>query len=141
MFRRVFKYRRCLVAADGFYEWKEANGKKLPWYICRKDRKPFFFAGLWDQWGTAGTAEAVESYTILTMEANSLVATIHERQPVILQEQNYSAWLSQNVTDPKAILEAAASLPAEELTAYRVSTAVNRATNEGPNLIEPVEEQ
>jgi putative SOS response-associated peptidase YedK len=123
-FRSAFKKRRCLIPADGFYEWqKTTEAKKQPYFIRMRDTEPFAFAGLWEG----------ETCAILTTEANSLMRPIHDRMPVIVAPEDYQRWLAEPVT---SVLR---SYPAQEMTAYPVSTYVNNAKQEGPKCIEPLE--
>jgi putative SOS response-associated peptidase YedK len=93
-FRSAFKRRRCLVAADGFFEWQATGGKvKQPYFISLKDKEPFGFAGLWEQWDKSEDGKTVESFSIITTEPNELMAPIHNRMPVIIGTQDYSTWL------------------------------------------------
>ena len=128
-FRAAFRARRCLVPADGFYEWQATPRGKRPYRIGLRGGAPealplFAFAGLWEHWAKAPDGIAVESCTIVTTEANELLRPIHERMPVILAAEDYAAWL-----DPAAPAEAALALlkpyPAAAMLAYRVSTRVN----------------
>lgn len=137
IWKRVFKYRRCLVAADGWFEWREEGGKKVPYYLCYSDRRPFFLGGLWDSWN--GPDGEVPTFAILTQPPVESIAHIHDRMPVIVPPEHYAAWLSKEVSDPYQVKELCLSPAHGELTAYRVSTAVNYAAANGPQLIEPVE--
>ncbi len=134
-FRSAFKRRRCLVIADGFYEWqKQATGKQ-PMYFSL-DRQPFGFAGLWEHWQSADGSE-VESCAIITTEANELMRPIHDRMPVILNPQNYDRWL-----DPESSSDRIQSLlcpyPAVEMSVYPVSAKVNNPRNEDAECITPI---
>jgi len=138
-FRAAFRRRRCLVPADGFYEWKKGGGggNKQPFRIRLPDGGPFAFAGLWEHWQPAG-AEAVESFTIVTTEAASAIRDIHPRMPVILPPADYGPWL-----DPAADADGLAALlrPYEAaLDAYPVATTVNSVRNDTPDCLEPVTE-
>ena len=93
-YRRAFEKRRCLIPADGFYEWRTIGGIKIPFSIGMKDDRPFVFAGLWEGWKDPGTADWVHTCTIITGDPNELVAQIHTRMPVILPEEYYDTWLS-----------------------------------------------
>jgi len=100
-FRESYKKRRCLVLADGFYEWKHVEGKKspsIPFYFCRVDRKPFLFAGIWDSWKPANAAEENKGFAIITCEANGVVKPIHERMPVMLDAESGWMWLDDTLT-------------------------------------------
>jgi putative SOS response-associated peptidase YedK len=123
-FRSAFKKWRCLIPADGFYEWRKTEeGKKQPYLIRMRDNEPFAFAGLWEG----------ETCAILTTTANDLMRPIHERMPVILAPENYERWLAE---PDASVLR---SFPAEGMTAYPVSTYVNNAKQEGPKCTEPLE--
>ena len=135
-FRDAFKRRRCLVFADGFYEWKRAGRGKVPYRIALKTEEPFAFAGLWSPVHDA-QGEVQPTFAILTTEANALVAQIHTRMPVILREQDEKDWLN-----PSLALAAAQALlvplPAALLMAYEVSPKVNSPTYNSLDLLQPV---
>ena len=134
-FRAALKMRRCLVPADGFYEWQAMRGRKVPWHITSKDGKPFAFAGLWERWEKAPDGVPVESCTIITTSANHLVRPLHDRMPVILAPDDHAAWLGE---DPvRDVAELLRPYPSEAMRAYRVITAVNSVRNDGPKCIEP----
>ena len=134
-FRRAFRGRRCLIPADGFYEWKRMNGGKQPYYIRMEGGGPFAFAGLWESWDKGGSGE-IRSCTILTTEANPLVAEIHDRMPVIVAPDAYDVWL-----DPEAekdeLYGLLAPYPEDEMEAYPVSRYVNSPRNNDEHCIEP----
>jgi putative SOS response-associated peptidase YedK len=134
-FRKAFRERRCLIPADGFYEWKRTNGSKQPYYIHMKDERSFAFAGLWESWND-NSGPAIRSCTILTTGPNALVAGVHNRMPVILPAGSYDAWL-----DPEAERDELAALlapyPEDEMEAYPVSRFVNSPSNNDPRCIEP----
>lgn len=135
-FRSAFKQRRCLVLADGYYEWKKLDSKsKQPYYFQRADGASFAFAGLWEHWSKE--KEPVESCTLITTEPNTMAATVHDRMPVILHEREYDTWLSSD-TDPARLRQLLAPLPDGDWTATRVSSYVSKATNQGQQCIEPV---
>jgi putative SOS response-associated peptidase YedK len=135
-FRQPFRQQRCLIPADGFYEWRHDGGRKQPYYIHRKDNQPLVFAGLWSRWEDRENREIIESCTIITGEPNELVAQIHNRMPVILDYAGCDAWLEN---DDRASLERLLSpIPAHLLAAYPVSTTVNKPSQGGPGLIEPL---
>ena len=138
MFRGPFRKRRCLVIADGFYEWKKTGGNKQPYYIGMTDEKPFAFAGLWDEW-TNPEGEIIESCTLLTTTPNELVKTIHNRMPVILPTSGYATWLSQKITESSEVLPMLKPYPADEMNAFPVSTLVNNPSNDSPKCIEPIQ--
>jgi putative SOS response-associated peptidase YedK len=133
-FRRALKKNRCLIAADGFYEWQKQGAKKQPYFIGLKGGRPFAFAGLWERW-QGGEGEPVETCAILTTDANDLMQPIHNRMPVILDRRDFGAWL-----DPEGKPEELQALlhPYEEndLEAYPVSTFVNNPRNQGPQCAE-----
>ncbi len=135
-FRRAFRQRRCLIAADGFYEWqKRARGPKQPYYITVADGRPFAFAGLWEAW-TAPGGDVVESGTIVTTQANTQVMPIHDRMPAILTPDAFDAWLDPSlpIEDARALLK-----PFEgDLTADPVSLRVNNVRNDDPGCRETV---
>jgi putative SOS response-associated peptidase YedK len=136
-FRSAFAKRRCLIAADGFYEWQKApDGKKLPWLYSLKDDSGFCFAGLWETW-KAPDGVAVESCTIVTTTPNALTAKVHDRMPVILDPSVYGMWLDPEAPAP-LLLELLRPFDAERMQAARVSTYVNKATNEGPDCVKPI---
>lgn len=131
-FRAAFKTRRCLIPADGFYEWRRAGGAKQPYRITMANGSPFAFAGLWERW-TAGE-EALETVTIITTGANKLLAAIHDRMPVIIDPADQAAWLeARDTAIPLALLQ---PYPAERMSAYPVSARVNSPRNDDPSLIE-----
>lgn len=133
-FRSAFKQRRCLIAADGFYEWQKQDGAKQPFYIRRQDGEPFAFAGLWEHW--QGVEEGIESCTIITTDANELMKPIHDRMPVILAPADYDRWLDPAVQKADLLQPLLRPFPADALAAFPVSTRVNNAKNEGPTCIE-----
>src|SRR5690554_2324622 len=122
-FRRAVRQRRCLVPADGFYEWRAFKGKKYPYYIFLKDKEVFSFAGLWEQWVDPATGEILKTYSILTTEANSLVAKIHntkKRMPVILPREHEQDWLKEGLSD-EALSALMKPLPAGLMGAHTIS--------------------
>jgi putative SOS response-associated peptidase YedK len=137
-FRSAFARRRCLVPADGFYEW-QASGKgrpKQPYYIRMEDERPFAFAGLWEYW--EGAEGALETCTIITTEPNDLLRPLHNRMPVILPAADYAQWLDPDT--PRGPLGALLRpYPPEEMSAYPVRRTVNNARHEGPECIAAAE--
>jgi putative SOS response-associated peptidase YedK len=135
-FRDAFKRKRCLILADGFYEWKRAGKSKVPYRIALQTEEPFAFAGIWSLVHDA-QGDIQPTFALLTTEANALVAQIHTRMPVILREQDEADWLT-----PRLSLEEAQALlvpyPAELLRAYEVSSKVNAATANSPDLLQPI---
>jgi putative SOS response-associated peptidase YedK len=134
-FRKAFRNHRCLVLADGFYEWqKTANGKQ-PYYIRMEDDSPFAFAGLWESWHN-GTE--IRSATIITTDANDVVAPIHNRMPVILHPEDYELWLDPDFEEKEPLTTLLKPYPAEAMEAYPVSRSVNSPSNNEPSCIESV---
>lgn len=139
-FRAAFRRRRCLIPADGFYEWKDLGGRKQPYYLRLRSREPFALAGLWERWqGQSG--EEIESFTVLTTEPNPLVAEIHNRMPVILQPEHYTTWLNEEEQDARALKPLLGPLDASLMEAYPVDPRVNRPQNDDPHCIEPMDAQ
>ncbi|HLA05960.1 MAG TPA: SOS response-associated peptidase [Anaerolineales bacterium] len=137
-FRGSLKYKRCLIIADGFYEWKAAQGRKTktPYFIHMKDRKPFAFAGLWDSWNSPD-GSLIRSCTIITTEPNDLMSMIHDRMPVILHPRDYAKWLDSTPQTPDQLKLLIKPFPADEMDAYPVSTLVNKPQNDLPELVVP----
>lgn len=133
-FRAAFKRRRCLIVADGFYEWKTQDGKKQPFYFQLADGKPFGFAGLWERWEKEDE-EAIESCTIITTNANDLMQPIHDRMPVILDSQDYDHWLDPEVQKPESLQSLLQPYRSQEMTSYPVSTKVNNARTDSPECV------
>jgi len=129
-FRHAYRKRRCVIPVDGFYEWKRENNEKQPHYFRKKDQSPLLFAGLWEWWTDNQTT--IESTTIITTEANQLMASIHHRMPVILTAQNVPHWL--NLSNPTANRLLAPD-QTEDLETYSVDTYVNNARHEGEACI------
>lgn len=137
-FRRALQKRRCLVLADGFYEWKAAGKKKIPMYISLTDHQPFGFAGLWETWKSP-EGETIQSCTIITTTPNTLMESIHTRMPVILPRDVEAAWLDRSLEDPARLLPLLVPYSADNMDAYAVSSAVNSPRNDSPACIEPVD--
>jgi len=135
-FRDAYRKRRCLVPANGFYEWRRVDSRKQPYYVYPAQGELFAFAGLWERWEGAGGP--LESCTIVTTEANRPMQAIHDRMPVIVAPQDYARWLDcRTGADVEDLL---VPCPAEAIGVHAVSTAVNRASNDVPELIEPLEQ-
>ena len=134
-FRKAMRERRCLILADGFYEWKKMGDGKQPYHAMTNDGKPFAFAWLWERWERDG--EEIRSCTILTTAANDLMREVHDRMPVILPSEAYEPWLDPDLRDPAPLLPLLAPYPAEAMTIYPVSRAVNSPSNNGPGCVEP----
>ena len=137
-FRSALRERRCLVMADGFYEWQRKGTIKQPHYVIKKGKSPFAFAGLWERWQPPEGGDAVESCTIITTEANVLVRTFHERMPVILDQEDFGLWLDPSVTEPQRLLPLLKPYPAEKMEAYPVSSVVNSPGHESGECIQPI---
>jgi putative SOS response-associated peptidase YedK len=135
-YRMAFQRRRCLVPASGFYEWQKTKGGKVPRWIHAVDGQPLTFAALWESWRPAKDAEPVLSFTILTTSPSADVSMIHDRMPVVIAAADRDAWLDagSSTDDLAALLRSA---PDGTLQSYAVSTAVNRPSYDGPELIEP----
>ncbi|MGM7703317.1 SOS response-associated peptidase [Pseudalkalibacillus sp. Hm43] len=133
-FKHAFKRRRCIIPADGFYEWKKEGKQKQPKYIKMKNDKPFGFAGLWEKWKDE-QGNPVHTCTILTTEPNDLMEDIHNRMPVILPKDDYSKWLEWD-GEQEALVDMMQPFEASDMMAYNVSTIVNSPRNEVPECIE-----
>jgi putative SOS response-associated peptidase YedK len=138
-FRTAFARRRCLVLADGYFEWKAVGKKKQPLWFRMQDERPFAFAGLWERWrGPAGTPEdqpPLESCTIVTTAANALSANVHDRMPVILDPADYGLWLDPAMTDKDRLQTLLQPYPAEAMKAEPVSMRVNSVKNDDPECV------
>lgn len=134
-FRDAFRRRRCLVAADGFFEWKRLGTTKQPYFIHLEGRQPFAFAGVWDHWAKGG--QVIESCAIIVTAANAVMHAIHDRMPVILDPENYSAWLNPEQKDPQPLLRLLQPYTGHDLQAYPVSTRVNSPKNNTSDLLIP----
>ena len=135
-FSESFQRRRCLIPADGFYEWKKSGKSKQPYYFQLTDQSPFMFAGIWDKWETEGNT--IASCAIITTTANELMAPVHDRMPVILRSENQDAWLRREAT-PKELKALLAAFPATEMTSFPVSAAVNRTEVDHEGLVEEID--
>jgi putative SOS response-associated peptidase YedK len=133
-FRSAFEHRRCLVLADGFFEWQKTAGRKQPYYIRLQEGQPFAFAGLWERWRKG--ADPIESCTILTTDANDLIRPLHDRMPVILEPGMFDRWLQADVGELGRLLK---PLPNERMVAYPVSTRVNNARIDDPGCVTPLQ--
>src|SRR3954452_22463657 len=136
-FRVALRQRRCLLLADGFYEWQRQERGKQPFYIRMRDGLPFAFAGLWERWkGASGTV--IESCTLLTTQPNELMAPIHDRMPVILDPDDYALWLDPMVHDLDAIQPLLRPFDPAKMTDYPVTTLVNNPANDDPDCVRPL---
>ena len=137
-FKRSFKRRRCLIPADGFYEWRKGGGgKKTPVRIMLKSEAPFAFAGLWDAWQPP-EGDKISSFTIITTEPNELIKPIHHRMPVILRAEDEDAWLNPEMQDTNHLTAFLKPYPAEKLRFYEVSELVNSPMNDVRQCVLPV---
>lgn len=134
-FRDAFRKRRCLVLADGWYEWQVAPGGKQPWFIRMKDARPFAFAGLWERWKDPATGAPLESCTIVTTDAAESIRKIHERMPVVLAEADQDRWLDTAFSDTDKLSELLRPFDPKLLEAWKVGREVNAPKNQGPELI------
>jgi putative SOS response-associated peptidase YedK len=134
-FRKAFKVRRCLILADGFYEWQRTDNSKQPYHIKLEDDSPFAFAGLWETWGMNG--EEIRSCAVITTEANQLMNEIHHRMPVILHPEDYELWLDPNFDEKEPLTSLLKPYPADAMEAYPVSRRVNKPSNNEPSVLEP----
>jgi putative SOS response-associated peptidase YedK len=135
-FRAAMKRRRCLIPADGFYEWQKGGERKRPFFIHAKSGAPIAFAGLWETWA-GPNGEELETAAIVTIRANRALSAIHERMPVLVPPEAFDLWLDGATVD--AATAAALIKPAADdlLEGYEVSTAVNRTANDDPSLLQP----
>ncbi|MDP8973043.1 MAG: SOS response-associated peptidase [Actinomycetota bacterium] len=133
-FRKAFKVRRCLILADGFYEWQKTDHGKQPYHIKMQDGSPFAFAGLWETWKDE---EEIRSCTIITTEANDLMSEIHHRMPVILHPEDYTMWLDPDFDEKEPLTSLLKPYPAAAMEAYAVSRRVNKPSNNEPSVLEP----
>jgi putative SOS response-associated peptidase YedK len=137
-FREPLRRRRCLIPADGFYEWKRVGPKqKQPYHIGMADDGVFAFAGLWDRWN-GQDGKTIESCTILTTNANALLKPLHDRMPVILHPDDYDRWLDPGITDPERVTDLLRPFDGRLMRIYPVSETVNRADSEGPECAKEV---
>ncbi len=136
-FRGPFTYRRCIIPASGFYEWKKKGDGKQPYFIRPVDGGYFALAGIWDQW-QGGEGEIIESCAIITTAANGLMLDIHDRMPMILEESALRVWLDQR-TGKQVLSRLPAAYPSEQMEAYPVGSQVNSPRHNGPECVEKVE--
>ncbi len=142
-FRNAYKRRRCLILADGYYEWCKLPGEthKQPVYIRMKSEEPFAFAGLWETWHPKSGTEPIRSCTIITCIPNRYLDYFHRRMPVILPESAYADWLAPEEQDPDRLRPLLTCYPSDAFEAYPVSRFVNRPSNDSPECIAPAVEQ
>jgi len=138
-YRSALRSRRCLIPADGFYEWKRSpGGGKTPMCIRLKSREPFAFAGLWEKW-RGGDGVELRTCTIITGTPNALVRPIHDRMPVILRPDDFQRWIEPGEREPADLLPMLTTYPAGEMEAFAVSAAVNNPATETPECVAPVD--
>ena len=154
-YKHAFKKRRCIIPADGFYEWTKPRAqrpgaepqerkhsgqpKKQPWFIHRPDDEPIAFAGLWEVWRPDGSEDELVSCTIITGEPNDKMAEIHDRMPIMLPPDAWDTWLDQEVQDTDLLGKFLVPAPSSLITFHPVSTEVNNVRNQGEHLVEPVD--
>ena len=136
-FRAAFKKRRCLILADGFFEWRKDGKEKIPTYIFLKSREPFAFAGLWETWKSPD-GETVKSCTILTTKPNEFMEPIHNRMPVILSGETEALWLDPMTEEPDVLQPLIQPAPAELMESRIVSSLVNSPKNNSPECVVPI---
>ena len=138
-FRDALGPRRCIIPATRFYEWRRNGAARIPFSIHHRDGAPMSFAGLWDTWTDRATGEQVPSCTIITTAANDFMSSLHNRMPVILDDEGLARWLDPAVDDMADLLELLVPCPDDVLATYQVSQLVNNVRNDGPELIQPPE--
>ena len=136
-FKPAMLKRRCLVVADGWYEWQKLGSRKQPYLFQFADQRPFAFAGAWERWDKGPTP--LETCTILTTAASGIAEPIHDRMPVIIDPANYATWLDRTIQEPERILPMLTPYDASELTCIPVSDYVNSPRNQGPQCVEPID--
>jgi putative SOS response-associated peptidase YedK len=144
-FKRAFAKRRCIIPADGFYEWQaidtgQQKKRKQPWFFRRRDGEPLAFAGLWEIWhdkNLGDDAPRIRSCVIITTDANDVVRPVHDRMPAVLPESAWDAWLDAENNDVEKLQHLLVPAPPEEFEAWPVPLLVNKADNNGPELVEP----
>ncbi len=139
-FKKPFQRKRCIIPANGFFEWKQLDSVSLPFYIRLLNRELFGIAGLFDKWESPD-GEVRYTYTIVTTPANALVQPLHTRMPAILQPEDYDFWLDPMNSDPEELNELLQPYPTEEMATYRVTNKVNSEESQGEELILPVMEK
>ena len=133
-YRKAFKKSRCLILADGFYEWQKTDSGKQPFHIRMQGGSPFAFAGLWESWDKG---DGLRSCTIITTDANDLVGEVHNRMPVILHPEDYEMWLDPDFEEREPLTTLLKPFPAEAMETYVVSRRVNKPSNNEPGVVEP----
>ena len=136
-FRAALSRRRCLIPADGFFEWKKESGTKVPLHIRMRDKSLFAFAGLFDQWKSP-EGEVLETCAIITVPAGGWITEVHDRMPAILKAEDEEHWLDTNIKEPARILSMLGPYPADQMEAIVVSPAVNSPKKDSPECVQPV---
>ncbi|MGH8716668.1 MAG: SOS response-associated peptidase [Burkholderiales bacterium] len=136
VFRAAARHKRCLVIADGYYEWKATGGRKIPYFFSMADEQPFAMAGMWDSWERE--RDRIESFAIITTKANELSAAVHDRMPAILKPEDYDLWLDNKAADTARLALLVAPYAANSMQCWTVSIKVGDPKNETPELIKPV---
>ena len=134
-FRAAYKSRRCIVPASGFYEWQKIHGGKQPYLIRPQDDELFGFAGLWERWSRPD-GEPLDTFTVITTNANEIVAPVHDRMPVILIQEDFGVWMAMD-SEPERLRSLIRPCPPERIRMYPVSRAIGSVANDSSTLIEP----
>ncbi len=137
-FRAAFRKRRCLILADGFYEWRVEGAAKQPYFISMKDGHPFALAGLWERWDDGQSDLPLTTCTIITTEPNKMMSRLHRRMPVILPSQAYASWLDPANEDVADLRQFLLPFDSDSMTARPVSLAINNPRTDGPEVLEPI---
>jgi putative SOS response-associated peptidase YedK len=136
-YRAAFAKRRCLIIADGFYEWQALGKHKQPYAAALRDGRPFAMAGVWENWKDPATGEWLRSCAIITTEANALLGRVHDRMPVILSPEDHAAWLGEEPTSPAALKQLLKPYSAAAMCIWPVHPRVNKPENDDPELLTP----
>lgn len=139
-FRKPFHSQRCIIPANGFYEWTPTDNGKQPYWIHPRQDELFGFAGLWDTWKDDETGKSVQSFTILTRDANDAIEELHDRMPVILDPDDYGRWLDSERTEREELEDLLGEFPSDRVDFYPVSKSVNNPTYDRKECIKPVSE-
>ncbi len=138
-YKKPFQRQRCLIPANGFYEWQTIYKEKTPFYVRTLDQDLFGFAGIYEKWTSADKKNVIYSYTIITTEANTLLQPLHDRMPVILERNDFDSWLDPVNSETDKLIKMLKPYPTERMSIYRVSADVNNAQNNSPKLILPTD--
>jgi putative SOS response-associated peptidase YedK len=136
-FAEALRHRRCLIVADGYFEWQKLKGRKQPWHFRMRCGEPFAFAGLWEAWRSEEGAKPLLTCAMLTVAANDVVKPVHNRMPSILHPADYGAWIDRTKDDPEEVLPLVGPFEASAMEAVAVSPYVNDARHEGPECLAP----